>query len=277
MSNSSFQFDRLSPGEARQLIRERSLFRSTTGVSSGFVQANLAILPFDVADRFDEVCRRNSQALPLVERLPPGEYSPRVSAQGADLRTDLGGYMVYDGYSWFDTPHLLNTWREDFVAFIIGCSFSAEGALRDAGVELRHIELGSDVPIYKTNRPVTPAGGLSGHLVVSMRSVRNDQVHAAQQATTRYPLAHGGPVWMGPGQEIGCRDGIDPDWGAELFPTTEETPMYWACGVTPQTIVEDSGLQGAVVHSPGHMFITDIPDRDVQDVSVEEWRDKNGF
>jgi len=259
------------------LIRDNALPRPTSGVSTGFVQANLAIVPVDAADYFDEICQRNSQALPLIERLPPGTYSPLISAQGADLRTDVGGYMAFDGSSWSYVPNLLKTWREDFVAFIIGCSFSAERALKDAGVSLRHIALGTGVPIYRTNRPLTSAGELEGHLVVSMRAIRKDQVPAAEQATARYPLAHGAPVWVGPGREIDCHDGRDPDWGVELPVTSAETPMYWACGVTPQTIIEDSGIQGAIVHSPGHMFITDIPDRDIQDVSVEEWREKNGF
>lgn len=276
-SNPDIHLGSLNPNEARNLIRHKELRRTTTGMSVGFVQANLAVLPIDAADDFDQMSQRNSQALPLIERLPAGEYSPRVSAKGADLRTDLGGYMVFDGDSWSKATDLLNIWRTDFVAFIIGCSFSAERALRDAGVDLRHIESGTEVPIYRTNRTLAPAGDLQGHLVVSMRAIRNDQVSAAQRATASYPLAHGAPFWTGPGRNIGCRDGTDPDWGAELPSTVDETPMYWACGVTPQTIIEESGIQGAIVHSPGHMFITDIPDRDIEDVSVSEWRENNGL
>lgn len=265
------------PTEARKLIRGNDLTRPTTGVSTGFVQANLAILPVDAANHFDELSQRNHQALPLIERLPTGHYTPRISAPGADLRTDVGSYMVFDGGSWSEVPNLLEIWRNDFVAFIIGCSFSAERALIAAGVNLRHIELGTGVPIYKTNRALAPAGELEGHLVVSMRSIPNDQVRVAELTTARYPLAHGAPIWVGPGQEIGCRDGRDPDWGGQLPPHGGETPMYWACGVTPQTIIEESGLQEAIVHSPGHMFITDLPDRQIRNVSVEDWRERNGF
>ncbi|WP_374999844.1 D-glutamate cyclase family protein [Aeromicrobium sp. CTD01-1L150] len=262
----------LTPARARAMFRSAELCRPTSGLCTGYIQANLAFLPTGVADDFEAMCRLNDQPLPLIERLPAGQYSPRVSATDADLRTDLGGFMVYDGRSWTSVPDLLEHWRDDLVAFVIGCSFSAERALLEAGVHLRHVAAGGGVPIYRTTRDLEPAGGLRGRLVVSMRAIEDSQVDTAAAVTARYPMAHGGPVWTGPGQHIGCRDGRSPDWGVELPVTAEETPVYWACGVTPQTIIEDSGIAGAMVHRPGHMFITDIRDETVRDVDPADWR-----
>lgn len=262
----------LTPEGARAKLRSGDLQQPTSGVATGYVQANLAIIPARHADDFEEMCRLNEQPLPLLERLPRGSYVPRVTARDADLRTDLGGFMIYDGRSWESVPTLLEHWHEDLVAFVIGCSFSAERALLDAGVRLRHIDSGAGVPIYRTTRALKPAGALRGHLVASMRAIHDTEVATASEVTSHYPLAHGGPVHVGPGEDIGCRDGHSPDWGAPLPVTDGETPMYWACGVTPQTIIEESGIAGAMVHQPGHMFITDIPESTVHDVHPSEWR-----
>jgi uncharacterized protein YcsI (UPF0317 family) len=243
---------------------------------TGYVQANIAILPAGFADDFEELCRLNEQALPLIERLPIGTFSPRACASDADLRRDLGGFMVYEGGAWSSAPDLVDIWRDDLVAFVIGCSFSAERALIDAGVQLRHIEAGRGVPIYRTNQQLQPAGRLTGHLVVSMRAIKNDQVDTAARVTQNYPFAHGGPVWTGTGRAFGCRDGMTPDWGPELPPGVEESPVYWACGVTPQTVIEESSISRAVVHQPGYMFITDIPEAEIVRVRPTDWRARNG-
>lgn len=249
--------------------------RPTSGMCVGYVQANLAFLPAEYADDFEEMCRLNSQALPLIERLPVGDAVPRACASNADLRTDAAQYMVYDGASWTTVPDLLDVWDADIVSFVIGCSFSAERGLIDGGVTLPHLGRGGGVPIYRTTRTLVPAGDLTGHLVVSMRAIRDAEVTEAARITGRYPLAHGAPVWTGPGADIGCRDGLDPDWGVELPVTESETPVYWACGVTPQTIIEESGVPRAMVHSPGHMFITDIPEHTIIDVSPADWRTRH--
>lgn len=271
------KFEGLEPSEARRKFRTGELVRPTSGMCQGYVQANLAIIPVRFADDFEEICRLNEQALPLIERLPTGEFSPQACARGADLRTDLGGYMTYDGSSWSTADDLLAVWQDNFVAFVIGCSFSAERALTDAGVHLRHLELGGGVPIYRTNRKLRPAGSLTGHLVVSMRAIPDEQVEASVHVTREYPIAHGSPVLTGPGRDIGCRDGAEPDWGMELPLEPNETPVYWACGVTPQTIIEESNIVPAIVHLPGHMLITDIPEATITGVTPSDWRAHNGL
>ena len=47
---------------------------------------------------------------------------------------------------------LLEYWRDDLVAFLIGCSFTFERALVAAGVPVRHLEQGTNVPMFITNR-----------------------------------------------------------------------------------------------------------------------------
>lgn len=267
--------DDLTPSRARQLIREKCIIEPTSGMCSGFVQANLTIVPASAADDFERLCQQNGQALPLIERLPDGQYSPTVCDADSDVRTDTGAYSIYDGEKWLHRSDVLAEWADDSVAFLIGCSFSAERSLKDAGVELRHLELGGNVPIYRTNRELSPAGTMKGHLVVSMRAIRDDQVKSAVKATAALPMAHGAPVWIGDGNKIGCANGHNPDWGMELPLLDGETPVYWACGVTPRTVIEESGILGAIVHAPGHMFITDIPDHVVSSVTPEEWSAKN--
>ena len=34
--------------------------------------------------------------------------------------------------------------------------------------------------------------------------------------------------------------------------------MFWACGVTPQTVVLNARPELAISHAPGHMFVADI-------------------
>ena len=38
-------------------------------------------------------------------------------------------------------------------------------------------------------------------------------------------------------------------------------PVFWACGVTPQAAIMESRPPLAITHAPGHMLITDLPDR----------------
>ena len=42
-------------------------------------------------------------------------------------------------------------WRDDLVAFVIGCSYSFEEALLADGLPIRHIERNVRVPMFRTN------------------------------------------------------------------------------------------------------------------------------
>lgn len=254
------------PRELRELIRSGSWRRVTTGAALGHVQANLVVLPGELADDFTAMCDANPRALPLLERTEPGVPDRLACAPGADLRTDLPSYDVHrDGVLDRQVDALHELWRDDLVAFLLGCSFSAENALLSAGVRLRHLELGQGVPMYVTEIECEPAGRWHGPVVVSMRPIAREQVDLAAEVTERLPLAHGSPLHIGDPAAIGIGDLGVADWGDPLPPQQDEVPVFWACGVTPQAIIRTVRPAYAITHTPGHMFVTDLRDEDIVD------------
>ncbi|TCP54966.1 uncharacterized protein YcsI (UPF0317 family) [Tamaricihabitans halophyticus] len=255
-----------TPAEIRAMIRDGRWTGTTTGACAGWMQANLAIVPATLAEDFHQVCRLNPQALPLLERTEPGAPDALRSAPGADLRTDLSGYHVHrDGQRVTELAEITEVWRDDLVGFLLGCSFSAEEALHAAGVRLRHLELGQGVPMYLTNVECSPSGPFAGPIVVSMRPIANSQLELARETTERLPLAHGGPVHIGDPAELGIADLDAPDWGERIALQPDETPVFWACGVTPQSLLRTAKPPFAITHAPGHMFLTDIRVADIED------------
>ncbi|MFO0851135.1 MAG: putative hydro-lyase [Gemmataceae bacterium] len=249
----------------RAACRSRSLAGPTPGLALGFVQANLVLLPKDWAFDFLLFCQRNPKPCPLLDVTEPGDPEPKGVAAGADLRTDLPAYRVWrDGELVAEPTDIRDHWREDLVGFLIGCSFTFETALLDHGVPVRHIEQGVNVPMYRTSVPCKPAGRFSGPLVVSMRPLTPPQTIAATRICSRYPLAHGAPVHFGDPAAIGVRDIARPDFGDPVDVRPGEQPVFWACGVTPQAAVMQAKPPFAITHKPGHMFLTDLRDRDLE-------------
>src|SRR5262249_41152845 len=166
--------------EVRRLARAGELTGPTPGLAAGFVQGNLVVVPRDLAFDFLLFCQRNPKPCPLLDVTEPGSAEPRLGAPGADLRTDLPRYRVWrDGELVEEPTDLRRWWRDDLVAFVIGCSFTFENALLEAGVPVRHIEQGRNVPMYRTNIACRPAGVFRGPLVVSMRPMTPVQAVAA--------------------------------------------------------------------------------------------------
>ena len=248
-----------APAEHRAQYRA-GLAVPTSGAAPGHTQANLVVLPQDWAWDMLLFAQRNPQPVPVLEVTDPG--SPETAlAPGADLRTDLPRYRVWRDGELVDEPtDVLDVWREDLVAFLIGCSFSFETALLDAGVPVRNIEQGRNVSMYRTSVPCRPAGRLSGPLVVSMRPVPAALVPAAVQVTARMPQVHGAPVHVGAPDALGIDDLAAPDYGDPVEARPGDVPVFWACGVTPQAAVLASRPPLAITHAPGHMFVTDVPD-----------------
>lgn len=231
----------------------------TSGYAAGWTQANLIAVPRDLAYDVLLFAQRNPKPCPVLDVTEPGETSASIFA--GDLRTDLPAYRVYrDGELVEETADVVDHWRDDLVAFLIGCSFTFEAALLEAGVPVRHIEAGVNVPMYRTSRECRPAGRLSGPLVVSMRPVPADQVATAVRVTSRYPSVHGAPVHVGAPGELGIADLDAPDFGDPVPVRPGEMPVFWACGVTPQAAVMRSRPPFAIAHAPGHMAITDVRD-----------------
>jgi uncharacterized protein YcsI (UPF0317 family) len=250
-----------NPGELREAIRRGEFSGPTGGLASGFTQANLVALP--EADAFDflRFCVRNPKPCPLLEVTDPGSAEPAQTAPGADLRTDVPRYRVWrDGELAGEPTDAREHWREDLVAFLIGCSFTFERALLADGLPVRHVEQGVNVPMYRTSLPCTPAGRFAGPLVVSMRPMRPDQAIRATQITSRYGPVHGAPVHVGEPAAIGIADLDRPDYGDAVEVRDGELPVFWACGVTPQAVAVASRPGLMITHAPGHMFVTDARD-----------------
>lgn len=247
-----------SPAMLRGLCRAGQFTGQTAGLGQGHVQANLMILP--AADAFDFLlfCQRNPRACPLIEVLEAGQFEPRC-APGADIRRDLPGYRVFEhGVLLREVANISDLWRDDLVTFLIGCSFSFESALIGAGIRLRHVDAGSNVAMFRTDIACESAGRFHGNLVVSMRPVKSRDITRAVEISGRFPQVHGAPVHIGHPGAIGIGDLALPDFGDAIALHDDELPVFWACGVTPQNVVQTSRIPFCISHSPGRMFVTDL-------------------
>lgn len=253
------RFNVMSGKQARAMIRRGEWTGPTAALAPGFVQANLVIVPSGAAGDFLEFCRRNPRPCPLLEALPPGEARPSEKwASGADLRTDIPRYRIYEnGVPTGEVPEIRDRLTDGLSAFLLGCSFSFDAGLQRAGIPVRHVECGRNVPMYVTNIPCEPAGIFSGPMVVSMRPLPEERVAEASEITRRLPLAHGAPVQIGNPGAIGIRDLEAPDYGDPVEIRPGEVPVFWACGVTPQAVAAAARLPLMITHAPGCMFITD--------------------
>ena len=244
---------------ARSMIRKGEYRGPTAGFAPGFVQGNLAILPSDLAADFHRFCQANPKPCPLLAVSDRGD--PHIPALGEDLdiRTDLPGYRVWrNGAMVEEVPDIRAHWRDDLVSFVIGCSFSFEQALTEAGIELRHISSGCNVPMYRTSVATVPAGPFRGPLVVSMRPMKPADAIRAVQITSRFPSVHGAPVHIGLPDAIGIRDLAKPDYGDAVEVRAGELPVFWACGVTPQSVIAAVKPPFCITHAPGSMLVTDL-------------------
>ncbi|WP_327086253.1 putative hydro-lyase [Nonomuraea sp. NBC_01738] len=250
--------EELTPAEARMRFRA-GVRVPTAGWCRGWTQANLIAVPAGLAADLARFAERNPRACPVLDVGEPGETSTRLFP--GDLRTDLPGYRVYrNGRAVGDPGEVAGEWRDDLVPFLIGCSFTFEAALIDAGVGMRHLQAGTNVPMYRTSRECVRAGVLGGPLVVSMRPVPEELVGVAVAVSARYPLVHGGPVHIGDPAALGIADLGRPDFGDAVEVREGEVPVFWACGVTPQAAVMAGGVEFAIGHLPGHMAILEVRD-----------------
>src|SRR5690625_4459101 len=229
------------------------------GVDPSFVQCNVVILPEDWAESFQAWCKENVDVAPIIASSAPGD--PSLPALGEiDIRSDLPQYRIYHhGAFSHETTSLTQVWRDDLVSFTFGCSFSLEEALRRHNIPLRYEERGVGGAIYNTTIDTTPVGPMQGPLVVSMRPIHRDYIEQTIETCRRYPRLHGAPVHVGDPSAIG----IDINQPREQFgPITvedDELPVFWACGVTTQGIIESVDPDLAITHKSGHMLVSDLP------------------
>jgi uncharacterized protein YcsI (UPF0317 family) len=255
-----------SGAEIRRRARNGELDGPTPGLALGYVQANLVVVPRQLAFDFLLFCQRNPKACPLLDVTEAGDAEPKLVAPGADVRTDLPRYRVIRDGELVDEPqHLSAWWRDDLVAFLIGCSFTFENALLLAGIPVRHVEQGCNVPMYRTKIACKSAGVFRGPLVVSMRPMTPTQAVTATRICGRFPRAHGTPIHFGDPAGIGICDLDKPDFGDPVEIRSGETPVFWECGVTPQAVVMEAKPGLCLTHKPGHMFVTDLRDTELED------------
>ncbi|CAH0181190.1 putative hydro-lyase [Peribacillus sp. Bi134] len=250
-----------TPAELRAMIRNNELIKPTAGMANGYAQANLAILKKEHAFDFLLFCQRNPKSCPLLDVTEIGSPIPKFAAQSGDIRTDIPKYRIYKyGKLMEEVTDISDYWEDDMVGFLIGCSFTFEHALLNNDISIRHIEENCNVPMYKTNISCVEAGIFHGKMVASMRPIPQKDVVRAAQVTSRFPAVHGGPIHIGDPEAIGVSNIQQPDFGDAVTIREGEMPVFWACGVTPQSIAMETKPAIMITHAPGHMFITDIRD-----------------
>ena len=249
----------MKPQQVKDLIRSGEIDYQTSGMCNGYAQANLCILPKEYAFDFLLFCMRNPKPCPILEVGDVGSKEIKTTAQYGDICTDFPKYRIWkNGVLEKEVTDISEYWQDDFVYFLIGCSFSFESELLEAEVPVRHIEENRNVPMFNTNIALEPAGKFHGNMVVSMRPIPDDLVVKAVNVTAAMPRVHGAPVHIGNPRAIGIEDVNCPDYGDSVTINEGETPVFWACGVTPQNAVMQTKPPIAITHSPGHMFITDV-------------------
>jgi uncharacterized protein YcsI (UPF0317 family) len=245
--------------QVRLDARSGTLTGQTASLAPGHVQANLAILPRELATDFLRFCQRNPKPCPLLAVSEPGDPCLPELGVDIDIRSDVPRYRVWRyGELVAEPTDVRDLWRDDLVSFLIGCSFSFEEAMLDNGLPVRHIEQGCNVPMYRTSIPTQPAGPFSGPLVVSMRPLKPADAIRAVQVTSRFPSVHGAPVHLGDPGAIGIAEIDRPDYGDAVEIRAGEIPVFWACGVTPQSVVAAVRPAFCITHAPGHMLVTDL-------------------
>lgn len=255
-----------TPVEARRLIRSGAYDAPTSGLCPGYAQANLIILPKEQAYDFLLFAQRNPKPCPLLEVTEVGAREATICATDCDIATDFPKYRIYrHGELVEEAADVSAYWRDDLVSFVIGCSFSFESELVEAGIEMRHNTMGRNVSMYLTGVDCVPAGSMSGKMVMSMRPIPHDQIVKAVQLSGAIPKVHGAPLHIGDPAAIGVKDIAHPEFGDPVDIREGEVPVFWACGVTPQSIVMNSKPEFAITHAPGCMLITDTKNIDLKE------------
>ncbi|MCY4044190.1 MAG: putative hydro-lyase [Cellvibrionales bacterium] len=240
------------------MVREGQYKSHTSGQAQGFLQCNLVIVPEAYARAFELFCKKNAKACPLIAKSLPGSYDlPELG--DIDLRFDVPSYEIFEhGERVRQENSIESLWRDDFVAFALGCSYSFEEAFLNAGLEIRNITDDVCVPMYRTRIRCEPVPPFDGQVVVSMRPFLPGDVQSAIDISSCFPKVHGAPLHVGDPVTLGINDLNTPDFGCAINLKEDEVPLFWACGVTPQLALLSAKLPLAITHSPGCMLVTDI-------------------
>lgn len=252
-------YSNMKPLEVRKLIREGKITCQTSGMCLGYAQANLVIVPKNIAYDFLLFTQRNPKSCPLLEVGDVGDKFLKYLGKDINIAKDIPKYRIYKkGELIGEYTDIEKFWREDFVSFLIGCSFSFESELLEADIPVRHIEKGCNVPMFITNINCNEAGIFKGKMVVSMRPIPKDKVVKSVLVSGSMPKVHGAPIHIGNPKDIGIKYINKPDFGDKVIIKEGEVPVFWPCGVTPQSVIMNVKPEIVITHSPGHMLITDI-------------------
>lgn len=244
-----------SAADYRKDVREKSVEIHTGKLLSGYEQANVVILPKAFLEDFLKFCEKNPKPCPLLEVVKGFEIQKMAKA---DIRTDVAKYHVYKDGNLMAKPNNITTyWENDFITFLIGCSYTFDWKLSRSCIPLRHHEGNKIVPMYYTKIKCSPSGTFEGNMVVSMRPLTSPQTTKAIALTSQWPNHHGAPVHVGAPEKIGINDINKPDLGDAVEIREGEQPVFWACGVTPQLIALQSKIPIMITHAPGYMFVGD--------------------
>lgn len=242
----------------RLAARRGELTGNTAGLGLGYVQGNLVVLPRELAADFLRFAQRNPKPCPVIGVSEPGSRSLPELGDDLDIATDIPQYRIWRNGELVDEPHsAADYWRDDLVSFVIGCSFTFEESLLSADIPLRHVACGANVTMFRTSIPTQPAGPFQGPMVVSMRPLKPADAIRAVQITSRFPAVHGAPIHIGLPEAIGIHDINAPDYGDPVEVKPGELPVFWACGVTPQSVIAATKPEFAITHAPGCMLVTD--------------------
>ena len=169
-------YSAMHPQEVKKLIREGKIDFQTSGMCAGYAQANLCILPKDYAFDFLLFCMRNPKPCPILEVGDVGSREFKAMASEGDVCTDFPKYRIWkNGVLEKEVTDISEYWQDDFVYFLIGCSFSFESEMLEADIPVRHIEENVNVPMFNTNIELASAGAFHGNMVVSRCTYSNRQ------------------------------------------------------------------------------------------------------
>lgn len=143
-----------SPAEVRGLIRQGVIDFPTAGMCRGYAQANLVILPPEYAADFEEFTKKNPFPCPVLEIIK-GTPETHAMGEGGNICSDIPRYRIYEsGVFTKEITDASEYWKEGYVGFLIGCSFSFEEALMAAGIPVRTLSRAATCPCSRpTSRP----------------------------------------------------------------------------------------------------------------------------
>jgi len=250
----------MNTNEIRKKIAKGDFKKPTAGFCPGYVQANMLVIPKKHSKTFEEFAKKNSKAIPVLEIVEKSHYS-KILAKDANLLNELPAYDIFEYGRYVKTVNNIEEYyKDDFVFFLIGCSFTFENSLISNGIPLRHVDEKKNVSMYDTNIELNEVDDFSGSMVVSMRPIKKDKVADACIITGHFPNMHGAPIHIGYPDMIGISDINKPDYGDYIEIKDDEIPVFWPCGVTPQNVLKEIKLPFAITHAPGHMFVSDKKD-----------------